>query len=327
MAKVVGIDLGTTNSAVSVVQAGDPTVITNPEGGRLTPSVVGISKTGERLVGQPGKRQAVLNPERTVMYEMGLKQQFGDRIAVDVSGFYRDIRDYLAWQTIQFRELGGDIRTYRIRQNLDYGNVRGVTLTITKRMAPGDPIAAKIDYTFQVAEGNNTAAGAFYYNSLSGREAIKKILPLPWDQEHNLYASVTVDLFNSLNVGFIGKLSSGYPYSPQIAYSNYDTEVNSDRKPTIIDADLRMAYRFNISGFNYQLFLKIYNLFDELQERYVYNDTGRATYTFYNRTVDEPESFKKFYGTPGVHTYDEYVVRPSYYRAPREIRIGLSVDF
>src|SRR5574341_1552389 len=66
MAKAVGIDLGTTNSVVAVMEGGKPTVIVNNEGSRLTPSVVGFTKTGERLVGQLAKRQAVLNPENTI---------------------------------------------------------------------------------------------------------------------------------------------------------------------------------------------------------------------------------------------------------------------
>ncbi len=74
MSKVIGIDLGTTNSCVTVIQGGDATVITNPEGGRTTPSVVAISKTGERLVGQIAKRQAITNPENTVF---GVKRLIG----------------------------------------------------------------------------------------------------------------------------------------------------------------------------------------------------------------------------------------------------------
>ena len=66
MSKIIGIDLGTTNSCVAVLEGGEPTVITNPEGGRTTPSIVGFSKDGERLVGQAAKRQAVTNPENTV---------------------------------------------------------------------------------------------------------------------------------------------------------------------------------------------------------------------------------------------------------------------
>jgi molecular chaperone DnaK len=66
MSKIIGIDLGTTNSVVAVMEGGEPTVITNPEGSRLTPSIVAFAKTGERLVGQVAKRQAVTNPENTV---------------------------------------------------------------------------------------------------------------------------------------------------------------------------------------------------------------------------------------------------------------------
>ena len=83
MSKVIGIDLGTTNSVVSVMEGGEPTVITNPEGSRLTPSVVGFSKTGERLVGQLAKRQAVSNPDRTFA---SIKRHMGEKdykISVD----------------------------------------------------------------------------------------------------------------------------------------------------------------------------------------------------------------------------------------------------
>lgn len=83
MAKAIGIDLGTTNSCVAVVEAGEPTVIINPEGGRTTPSVVHFSKTGERLVGQQAKRQAVLNPERTVA---SIKRKMGSRDASTIDG-------------------------------------------------------------------------------------------------------------------------------------------------------------------------------------------------------------------------------------------------
>ena len=83
MAKVVGIDLGTTNSCVAVVEGGEPKVIPNTEGGRTTPSVVAITKDGERLVGQPAKRQAVLNPERTIA---SIKRKIGTRDRTTIDG-------------------------------------------------------------------------------------------------------------------------------------------------------------------------------------------------------------------------------------------------
>ncbi len=74
MGKTVGIDLGTTNSCVAVLEGGEPTVIANAEGARTTPSIVGFTKTGERLVGNGAKRQAVVNPDRTVI---SIKRKMG----------------------------------------------------------------------------------------------------------------------------------------------------------------------------------------------------------------------------------------------------------
>ncbi|MGE5632452.1 MAG: Hsp70 family protein, partial [Caulobacteraceae bacterium] len=81
MAKVIGIDLGTTNSCVAVMEGGEPVVIPNPEGSRTTPSVVGFSKTGERLVGQVAKRQAITNPDRTVI---SIKREMGSNFKVNI---------------------------------------------------------------------------------------------------------------------------------------------------------------------------------------------------------------------------------------------------
>ena len=83
MGKVIGIDLGTTNSVVSVLEGGEPTVITNPEGSRITPSVVGFTKDGQRLVGQLAKRQAVSNPDRTIS---SIKRHMGEQYKVSIDG-------------------------------------------------------------------------------------------------------------------------------------------------------------------------------------------------------------------------------------------------
>ena len=83
MSKIIGIDLGTTNSCVAVYEGGEPTVIPNPEGARTTPSVVAFSKTGERMVGQIAKRQAIINPERTIS---SIKRDMGTARKVEIDG-------------------------------------------------------------------------------------------------------------------------------------------------------------------------------------------------------------------------------------------------
>ena len=83
MSKIIGIDLGTTNSCVAVMEGGEPVVIANAEGARTTPSVVGFTKTGERLVGQVAKRQAITNPENTIS---SIKRKMGTAEKVHAGG-------------------------------------------------------------------------------------------------------------------------------------------------------------------------------------------------------------------------------------------------
>ena len=83
MAKTIGIDLGTTNSVVAVMEGGKPTVIANAEGSRTTPSIVGFSKTGEKLVGQLAKRQAILNPDKTII---SIKREMGTDFKKNING-------------------------------------------------------------------------------------------------------------------------------------------------------------------------------------------------------------------------------------------------
>ncbi|MBQ7241960.1 MAG: Hsp70 family protein, partial [Firmicutes bacterium] len=83
MGKIIGIDLGTTNSCVAVMEGGQPVVIVNSDGSRTTPSVVGFAKNGERLVGETAKRQAITNPDRTVI---SIKREMGSAHKVEIDG-------------------------------------------------------------------------------------------------------------------------------------------------------------------------------------------------------------------------------------------------
>ena len=85
MGKIIGIDLGTTNSCVAVMEGGKPVVITNTEGVRTTPSVVAFTKTGERLVGEPAKRQAVTNADHTIS---SIKRHMGTDYKVTIDEIY-----------------------------------------------------------------------------------------------------------------------------------------------------------------------------------------------------------------------------------------------
>ena len=106
MAKTIGIDLGTTNSVVAVMEGGKPTVIANAEGSRTTPSIVGFSKTGEKLVGQLAKRQAILNPDKTIA---SIKRHMGEDYKVNIDG-----KDYTPQEisAMILRKLADDASAY-----------------------------------------------------------------------------------------------------------------------------------------------------------------------------------------------------------------------
>jgi molecular chaperone DnaK len=106
MAKTIGIDLGTTNSVVAVMEGGKPTVIANAEGSRTTPSIAGFSKTGERLVGQLAKRQAILNPDKTIA---SIKRHMGEDYKVNIDG-----KDYTPQEisALILRKLADDAGAY-----------------------------------------------------------------------------------------------------------------------------------------------------------------------------------------------------------------------
>ncbi len=106
MGKVIGIDLGTTNSCVAVLEAGEPVVIANSEGNRTTPSVVAFAKDGERLVGEPAKRQAVVNPDKTIM---SIKTQMGSDYKIDVDGRQHTPQDISA---MILQKLKSDAEAY-----------------------------------------------------------------------------------------------------------------------------------------------------------------------------------------------------------------------
>ena len=107
MSKIIGIDLGTTNSVVAVMEGGEPVVITNPEGSRLTPSVVAFTKTGERLVGQVAKRQAVTNPENTIF---SIKRFMGRR--------FDEVSEEMKMVPYTVTAQGNDVRSQGARQGI-----------------------------------------------------------------------------------------------------------------------------------------------------------------------------------------------------------------
>ena len=256
-----------------------------------------------------------------------MQQQFTNVLAIDISAFYKDIRDLLAKQSLDYLSPTFGPASYSIYLNKDFGTVKGLTLSLTKRWDPQTKTSAFLDYSYQVTEGNSIEEGAFYFNSLTGEEEEKRIVPLAWDQPHILNATITVSEPNNWGLSIIGKVSAGWPYTPNVPNANYIPYPNSQRKPWQKNVNLRLSKNINIGNFDLQLFTKVFNLFDTRNERYVHNDTGRAGYTYANRSTQETDALTSHYGEQGVHTWEEYQKRAYYYSAPRSVQLGFSIEF
>jgi outer membrane receptor protein involved in Fe transport len=267
-----------------------------------------------------------MRPERTVQYEIGMQQGLTDELAFTVTGFYKDIRDYLALQTIRFSTISGE-DVYNIYLNRDYANVKGVTFALTKRRGRNGMLSATLDYTFQIAEGNNNQTNAFFFNSLSGRENELELIPLSFDQRHVISSTVTLTKPGRWGASLITSTSTGYPYTPQLFDQKIDQLPNQERKPNLFKMDAHLYYDVPVAGdASVRVFAKVFNVFDILNENSVFSDTGRATYSLSGQRGVHA-SWEPAYGLPGIADLDEYNTRPHYFSSPREVRLGATVNF
>jgi len=277
----------------------------------------------EDIAALPVYGNANLDPEKTVTYELGLQQQLTQTLAFNITGFYKDVRDLLAIEQIRISSNS----IYQKYVNKDYGNIKGITFSLTKRKMPDELFGASLDYTFQVAEGNEVSADAFFIDLQSGRQSEKIPVPLNWDQSHTLNGVVTFGGDRDWTFTIVGNLGTGLPYSPQLYEQQIFLKTNSGRKPLQTNVDLLIDKSFILYSTTLTIFLKVYNLFDTKNESFVYDDTGRATYSL-EETKGGPQATNAISEEyPAIKSATEYFNRPNYYSAPREVRVGLTLEY
>ena len=260
---------------------------------------------------------ADLNPQSTVIYEVGFQQELFDQIGIDITGYYKDARNLLGTKIYETYILGDRYARY---DNLDYGNIRGVTLSVNKRPTASDHLTISFDYTFQIAEGNASDPNHEFYNNQSypPKKSNIQVVPLNWDQRHTVNFSVSYHNPQFIGIGLIGQFQSGLPYTPAIQ-STETTFENSGRKPFNYNIDLRLFKQFRLGNVTYHFFIKVYNLFDRKNEINVYTDTGRAGYSLISHYIGERREY--------VNTLDEWLTRPDFYSEPRKVLMGFDVEF
>lgn len=256
---------------------------------------------------------ADLEPQKTVQYEVGFQQQFGENIGVDVTGFYKDISNLLGSKIVT--TFTNEI--YGLYVNRDYGNVKGLTISLTKRYSNG--FSANVDYTYSVAEGNASDPRSAFWDAQNNRESEKQLVYLDWDQRHTLNGSVLFKLPYKINLSFIGEYGSGLPYTPTNPDLVGGGFENSARRPQQMNVDMRVTKTVLVAGREVSFSANVYNLLDIRNEVTVYTDTGRSGYSLIPTYTSEDPNWT-------YNSLEEYLNRPSYYSSPRQIRIGISTS-
>lgn len=255
---------------------------------------------------------AALDPKKTVIYELGLQQMLFPGLIADVTGYYKDIRDLVGTRIYELYILGDRYARY---ENRDYGNVRGITISLTQK--PVSWFAGSADYTYQIAEGNASDPQAVFLDQQSTppRESEVQTVPLDWDQRHSMNFTLSV-IQKRWGVGLIGRYGSGLPYTPE--YQNERTAFeNSARMPETISFDLKAHRDFLLGNIRVSLYTQIKNLFDRKNPVNVFNDTGSPSYSLVPTYVPEQP----------LHSLEDYLTRPDYFSPPRQIIIGLKVNY
>lgn len=284
---------------------------TNPE------FELGVGSGNQGLFGN-----ADLKPQKTVKGEIGVQQQVGDDISVDVTVFFEDFRDLTGTQNEEISVFGG-AQSYSKYANSDFGFSKGFIISFEKRFSGG--LATSIDYTYSVTKGNASNPADARNAILGGALPETYIAPLNWDQAHSLNLSVAYSVERDYGFSLIGNFYTGQPYTPGV---NKNTRIsqnafprNSESKPSIFNLDLRAYKDFDFGGSVLSLFVKVTNLLDLDNPVNIYGDSGDPLFTFGRL---EAEKIKpKLY----ENTLDQLYTNPGHFSEPRRVELGFSYNF
>ena len=260
-----------------------------------------------------------LKAQQTISGEVGVQQAFTDVISVDLTAYFRDIRNLAGTRADEIRLPGGS-SSYSQYVNSDFGFVQGLVLTVSKRLS--DNWSATVDYTFQSAKGNASDPAATRNQIAGGEQPEIKLIKLNWDQTHTINVTFSYASEDDWGFSLIGQYGSGFPYTPTSQLNISALLTNSELKPVTTNVDMRAYKDFVFGDFRLSLFARVYNLFDISNQVNVYNDSGTADFTmneFLRRNDDYPDKL--------VNTLDEYYRDPGFYSEPRRVELGATIFF
>ncbi|MGB0346414.1 MAG: TonB-dependent receptor [Balneolaceae bacterium] len=271
-----------------------------------------------------------LDPERTVKYELGLQQQIADFMGVDFNFYYKNVRNLLGLEILNTSDGVQYFRTV----NRDYGLIKGTTIAMyTKPM--GYLRSAGIDLTYQDAQGSSSNPDAIADVIIAGRAGEaptavvdRQIIALDWDQTVSANAYISVGIDGNWNVGLVGQLATGQPYTPSFIDPTKDFPDNffdnTEVKPLLVTLDLTAQKDIQLAGTTLNFKLQVNNLINYLNERTVDSISGASDQIV---RLPEDQVERSFVNNfVGLFTDAEDNVRPTWYSAPRQILFSIQVD-
>lgn len=287
----------------------------------------------QRLYENPGYKLAVtggstnlgiignpdLKPEQTTSGELGVQQQLTDDIAIDITGYFRDIRN-LVGTLNQINYVFGGSKIYYKYVNTDFGFVRGIVVSVDKRFSSG--VSASLDYTFQIAKGNASDPASAYNLRNSGVQAETQLIPLDWDQRHTVNVTLNYVSHNSdWGASAVFRYGSGTPYTPLLVTNLGTLIYNSGTKPSNTTLDIQCFKNFAVGPATLSLFLRINNVLDTKNPTQVFTDTGQP-----NWSLDE-QQLLRINPPRFVSSIQDWYTRASNYSEPRRVELGTTISF
>jgi len=282
-----------------------------------------------------------LKPERTTAYEVGVAQQLGERMRLDATAYYKDVKDLVEIVTIASSPNG--FSSYR---NRDFATIKGLDIGWTMR--PMHNVAANLNYSLSYAQGTGSVSNSQRNIAWTASNPPKQSSPLDFDQRHKISANLDwrfgkgegpsvggSKIFQNAGLNVLLSAGSGTPYTPVEVYDEVTLAAvstvpigptNSRYGPWTSTIDMKLNKGFTVGTLNFDAYIWVLNVMDRNNALAVYESSGSAKTTNWLNTEAGQAFLAQNPGT-GQQTYDLAQTNPQLYGNPRLVRFGLRLGF
>jgi outer membrane receptor for ferrienterochelin and colicin len=311
-----------------------------------------LSKTLEQYMIESAPSATVipnpdLKPEKTISYEVGFRQLLTDNAALGFTGFYKEIKDLIQYRNVGTNSSPAYPNSYETYENVDFGTVKGIDVIFELRRTHN--LSFTLNYTLSYADGTGSNPATQFRITWLQTESPKVISPLDYDRRHSGSANLDYRTqakegpqigdfypFENFGVNLLCSFNSGITYTPTTIYNTTTwaattaiqptAGINSASGPWNYRIDLKIDRSFKISTVNAVLALYIINITNTKNVYNVWGGTGEASNDGF-LTSPQGQVFASQYGPSGVAVYQFHQNDPNDYGIPRQIRLGLRLEY